>query len=458
MATRQYIGARFTIKVYENSVDPSSAEWQSGVAYEPITLVTYNNSSYLSKKAVPANIGDPANNPSYWVVTGAYNGQILALQQAIDTINNTTIPGVVNDYQSQIDTINNTTIPGVVSDYQNADANLQSQLYVLNRKRFIVLSDSYGNYTDANGHNFIENAYLMSGAQGWDFHVGGAGFTRNDYRNFKEVLSANDSIITDKTVVTDIIVCGATNDVLQTEAAILSGMQAFMTYVTANYPNATVHVGAFSASIDASYISGLGDLTRYYMSCATRCKMHYIENSQWVMHRLSYFRNDDAVHPTNDGIAALSLALAKFMLKGSLSVFDVAKNTLELYDTTWGSLSADRLLQEYNNGMLSVVCTGGASIFQITPYGTWSLTAGINTIGDFLKVIDGFFLPVNSNSVIIQGVLSDGTHSLQAQLYLKAITNFKDVRFGLQVFANEAVNITGAVTFTPTSSSYQVFA
>lgn len=83
---RQYIGARYVTKVYENSLDPSSAEWESGVTYEPLTMVTYNNSSYLSKKDVPGSVGDPAANPSYWVVTGAYNGQILALDNRLTVV------------------------------------------------------------------------------------------------------------------------------------------------------------------------------------------------------------------------------------------------------------------------------------------------------------------------------------------------------------------------------------
>ena len=86
MSTRQYIGARYVIKVYENSQNPNSAEWEQNTTYEPLTMVTYNNSSYLSKKEVPPTIGDPAQNPTYWVITGAYNGQIANLQNQIDTI------------------------------------------------------------------------------------------------------------------------------------------------------------------------------------------------------------------------------------------------------------------------------------------------------------------------------------------------------------------------------------
>ena len=60
---RQYIGARYVTKIYENSLDPSNAEWEASVTYEPLTLVTYNNGSYLSKKEVPGTVGDPASNP-----------------------------------------------------------------------------------------------------------------------------------------------------------------------------------------------------------------------------------------------------------------------------------------------------------------------------------------------------------------------------------------------------------
>ena len=89
MSVRQYIGARYITKIYENTLDPSSAEWQASVNYEPLTMVTYNNGSYLSKKQVPASVGDPASNPTYWAQTGFYNGQISGLQAQIDEINNT---------------------------------------------------------------------------------------------------------------------------------------------------------------------------------------------------------------------------------------------------------------------------------------------------------------------------------------------------------------------------------
>lgn len=86
MAVRQYIGARYVAKIYVNSLDPSSADWESGVAYEPLTMVTYNSSSYISRKAVAASVGNPVANPEYWAVTGLYNGQIIALDSRITAL------------------------------------------------------------------------------------------------------------------------------------------------------------------------------------------------------------------------------------------------------------------------------------------------------------------------------------------------------------------------------------
>lgn len=76
---RQYIGARYVTKVYTNSQDPSSAEWEAGVVYEPLTLVTYQNSSYLSRTEVPSSAGDPTVATQYWAQTGYYNGQIASI-------------------------------------------------------------------------------------------------------------------------------------------------------------------------------------------------------------------------------------------------------------------------------------------------------------------------------------------------------------------------------------------
>lgn len=101
---RQYIGARYIAKIYENSQDAESAEWEANVNYEPLTIVTFNNGSYISKKDVPASVGNPPTNPSYWSQTGFYNGQIASLQQQI-TDEISARENADNDINDRIDAI-----------------------------------------------------------------------------------------------------------------------------------------------------------------------------------------------------------------------------------------------------------------------------------------------------------------------------------------------------------------
>ena len=92
MAVRQYIGARYVPKFYENS--DNTSEWRNGVIYEPLTIVTWNGNSYTSKKPVPANVGEPSTNTEYWVATGLYNEQIQAILDRINELETDFIVGV----------------------------------------------------------------------------------------------------------------------------------------------------------------------------------------------------------------------------------------------------------------------------------------------------------------------------------------------------------------------------
>lgn len=71
---RQYIGARY--------VPIIDGEYNSEKVYEPLTIVTYNGSSYTSKKTVPA--GTLPTNTEYWALTGNYNAQVAELSERIN--------------------------------------------------------------------------------------------------------------------------------------------------------------------------------------------------------------------------------------------------------------------------------------------------------------------------------------------------------------------------------------
>lgn len=91
---RQYIGARYVPKLYQAS--DGSAKWEVNTSYEPLTIVTYGAASYTSRSQVPANIGNPASNPTYWVRTSEFNGHIAELENYIRNYTQITV-GYVNN-------------------------------------------------------------------------------------------------------------------------------------------------------------------------------------------------------------------------------------------------------------------------------------------------------------------------------------------------------------------------
>ena len=78
---RQYVGARYVPKF------ASPVEWAADTSYEALTIVTFNNASYTSKIQVPPTVGNPANNPKYWALTGNYNAQVEQYRQEVSENN-----------------------------------------------------------------------------------------------------------------------------------------------------------------------------------------------------------------------------------------------------------------------------------------------------------------------------------------------------------------------------------
>lgn len=61
----QQIGCRYVTKFYTNTTD-GTPRWEDGVAYEALVCVSYKYGAYVSKIPVPADAGNPADNPTYW--------------------------------------------------------------------------------------------------------------------------------------------------------------------------------------------------------------------------------------------------------------------------------------------------------------------------------------------------------------------------------------------------------
>ena len=69
MSTRQYIPPFYINKIYENSLDATSTDWESDTEYPVNILVSYSSKFYISRKPVPDTVGNPEDNKDYWAAT-----------------------------------------------------------------------------------------------------------------------------------------------------------------------------------------------------------------------------------------------------------------------------------------------------------------------------------------------------------------------------------------------------
>lgn len=139
-----YIGARYVPK-FANPL-----EWAENTAYEAMTVVSYNNNSYTSKMPVPATVGNPANNPKYWALTGNYNAQVEEYRQEV--VQNTAL---VNSLETKLNNLSfiNAINYGFVNDGTTDNSDIMDKF--LSEHPNGSLSFPYGTYAFSRQINVI---------------------------------------------------------------------------------------------------------------------------------------------------------------------------------------------------------------------------------------------------------------------------------------------------------------
>lgn len=275
---RQYIGARYVPKFYENS--DGTAAWRAGVIYEPLTIVTYNGNSYTSKKPVPAEIGAPSANTDYWVATGVYNEQLN------DLLNR------VNAMEEYVDTA------------------VESKLSKIGYQHAVLLTDSYGLDAVTGGESWLTKAAALLGdrvehTQAW----GGAAF---GYPSTSQYYFANcfAELAVNEDVDVVIILCGANDGNLlsagsATETTIQQGLNSAMTVLKTKYPNALIKLGFVGRNKNVNLFRHYATARGYYVTWASRRGYEYIENSEYCLHSLALIGDQD-IHPNAAGSEELA--------------------------------------------------------------------------------------------------------------------------------------------------------
>lgn len=278
MATRQYVGARYTIKIHTNSLDPTSAEWEANTIYENLVLVTYQNNSYISRKPVPANIGAPNVNGAYWALTGYYNGTIASIEARLDTIEDTLDRLLGNHY--------------------------------------LIIGDSYATIGTPTWPIILKNI------MGWDSSkvevraAAGYGFYRDGTHTWQNYLIANP--VADNNAITDIIIAGGANDAGVAGSTLGNAIISFNTYIKSIYPNLQrVYLAFVGWTFEFNQSPNYKNAEIEYLNSALNLGWHYLNNVKYALHRPTYLESSgQRNHPTAAAAGYVGVKIAGALKNG----------------------------------------------------------------------------------------------------------------------------------------------
>lgn len=324
MATTQYIGARY-VPLFFTNPDDSSNNWKSGVAYDPLTVVTDLNQSYTSKIPVPASVGRPSENPTYWILTGAYSAQVEQYRQEVENV------------QTDIDDLKDT---------------VQDPFKPASMRKVIVISDSYGTREGGALLTGLRDRLTISSDDFYSSAAGSIGFAHaNNGQTFLTLLQgirANMSA-DEINAVSHIIVVGGANDTIESETAVETAIDAFSSYCRTNFPNALFMCGFAAVKFNWTENYKYGNTCAVYRRVGRRWpKSVYLSGVEYILHRITYM-DSDGLHPNLTGISNLVGGIVNAIVLGSC---DVAYPILQV--GTFGSVQNRNIYMQLDNGEVNL--------------------------------------------------------------------------------------------------------
>lgn len=264
------------------------------------------------------------------------------------------------------------------SGFEVCDAKARERITKLEEKNtnkfYIFIGDSYANEENEWVEHCASNLKITT-----DNYMkkaeGSTGFAcaNSSNKTFLSLLQeAYETIIstdTNTNKVTDIVVCGGANDNTYTVEQIKTAISEFMTYAKANFPNATVKIGAIGWTSDTTKIIEYAKVVRAYTE-SVNYGAEYLNNVQYVLHNYDLI-SSDGVHPTEEGYSILGSYIAQAIKTGSCNVIynqrkmqnDTA--TMVVYESLNNNLvsiysNGQRQVNAFDN--ISVRCNGNNAI------------------------------------------------------------------------------------------------
>ena len=427
MPVTQYIGARYVPLIYQNP-DDNSNTWKSGVAYDPLTIVSWAGGSYTSKSAVPAGASNPADAPEYWVSIGLYSGQTSINTNNIDHIQHalanateagytcTTaraegdlvwIDGILYECTAAVN-VNDSYTEGInitqeldviktiidalsqmasdISDCGGDIFNLQGDVTQLQNDVLALQADTDDPFTIMLGDSYATGWTPDGDNSGWPTYLENLGVSRNiklsdggvAFGRAESDPKAPISLLQNATLPTGvtandvkrIIVLLGYNDFYQADADIVAHIRSFVTYCNTTYQNAVVYIGmcGYCDSRDTNGKFGV-DVVRTARSYANALRT---TNAVFVPQVLGIlFANgslaSDGIHPLESGNKLLALAMWNALHGSSFTAH--AYYEMSAASTAYATVSGKiKLDASVNNGILTGIASSNLELTDSAPH------------------------------------------------------------------------------------------
>lgn len=325
------IGGQYNVYTGARYVPLIMGAWSETVAYEPLSVVTYQGNSYTSRTFVPAGVAP--TNETYWAATGNYNAQVEQYRQEVQNLSDI------------VDT--NTDDISIAQQKINA---LEAHNNTINNQ-YVLIGDSYltvaGNWGTPFKENPLidENNVVISGEGGSGFcSVGGAG---NKFYNLLNALNSN-------TAVTHVVVCGGANDRSFSYSDITSAIREFCALSRTKFPNARIYCGVCgNNSKDATYRNSMINIAFAY-SKITDYGGVYMPGLQGCLVSDSDFStvpSENFAHPSPKGGAAIAGEIINYIFCGCGRVYNADPVTITNLNNITTTVN---LVKTVNNGITTL--------------------------------------------------------------------------------------------------------
>ena len=286
MGVTQYIGARYVPYIF--------GEWQSNRTYEPLTIVTYNNGSYTSRKKVPINVAP--TNSEYWAFTGNYNAQVEQYREEVQQLSEQ-VSNIGDEVEDALEEFSTSFYPNKLSGV-----------------KVLTVSNSFGAGTGStNSRGWVYYFRQNTGAIGDSINQNGGDFTRDGNSNasypnktYVEAISTwalsktSDELMEYRYV----FFVGGHNDHGESYATVRNAVQTCIETTKTLLPNAKIIVIPTIAS--HIFNSDFMHMMRGWFEGAVNCGCCSTANSYLWFYGIEDLNNADGIHLNNDGYARLA--------------------------------------------------------------------------------------------------------------------------------------------------------